>query len=1019
MKLSAFAINNYQFTLILILLLVLSGVVSFLTMPRSEDPQVTPNGTSVIVLYPGAGPSDMEQLVVDPIEEKLNELDNIKRINSLARDGVAAIAVEFFSGVDMDQTYSELLQKVNSIRAELPEDIMDLTIQRWNISDHVIVLQLALISETGAYRALEEETDRLETRLEKIYGVKKLLTWALPEQEVRISLDLDKLAQSHISMNRIIQAVQAANFNIPGGHIDIGEKRFNIKTSGSFETLDEIRSIIVHAYGEKVVFLKDIADVRLTEEDILYKARVNGERAVYITLNQKEGTNVFDVMGKVKEELHAFEETLPGHITLYTVFDQSESVKMRLNTFFSNLLQGLILVGAVVFLAVGLRASFIVMLAIPFSIFIALGFVDLSDFGLQQMTIAGLVIALGLLVDNAIVVTENISRFIGLGYERKEAAVKATGQIGWAVISSTVTTVLAFFPIAMMGYTSGDYIRSMPITVIFTLSASLFIALTLTPFLSSRLLPVRTAQKESIVRRALKRLISQAYRPALAFSLRRHGLVLLLTLAVFVFSLFLFQFVGVSFFPKAEKPQLVINIDTTEGSSLEKTDRIARQVEDVLDRYDQITKYAVTVGRGGPSFHYNIDSKEPDASHAQFYLELIDGKPDTLAGIVSDLRKEFFGFPGAEIEIKELEQGPPVEAPIAIKILGDQMDVLQRIGLDVEQIFRTTPGTINVNNPQDSATIDLHVQINRAKAGMLGIPLVEIDRTVRAGITGLPVSRFRNKEGKEYDIVIRLPIDGKPRVEDFDRITVTSISGTPVPLNQVATLSFLSGPDQIEHYNFDRTVTVTADVDLGYSTDQVNRDITAQLDDYPWPKGYRYYVSGEAESREESFGGMGRAIFIALISIFAVLVLQFKSFIQPVIVFIAIPLAVIGSILALLVTGNTFSFTAFIGMTSLVGIVVNNSIILVDYTNRLRMENFSVADALKQAGEVRFIPIILTTATTIGGLLPLTLRGGTLYAPMGWTIIGGLTVSTFMTLILVPVLYRLFNREKNGDFKTA
>ncbi|MCJ7679253.1 MAG: efflux RND transporter permease subunit, partial [Candidatus Aminicenantes bacterium] len=1010
MKLSAFAINNYQFTLILILLLVLSGVVSFLTMPRSEDPQVTPNGTSVVVLYPGAGPADMEQLVVDPIEEKINEMDDIKRINSSARDGVAVIAVEFHADVDMDQSYSEILQKVNSIRSDLPEDIMNLSVHRWNMSDFVITLQLALLSETAAYHELNEEAERLEKRLEKIFGVKHVRIWAVPQQEVRISLDLDRLAQRRISLNQVIQSVQSANFNIPGGHVDVGDRRFNIRTSGSFEELEEIRNIIVFAYGEKVVFLKDIAGIQMTDSDVIYKARVNGRRAVFVTINQKEGTNVFTVMGQVKEEIRAFEEDLPGHMELFTVFDQSGSVRTRLNIFFSNLLQGLILVGLVVFLAVGMRASVIVMLAIPVSIFIALGFVDLSGFGLQQMSIAGLVIALGLLVDNAIVVTENISRFIGLGYERKEAAIKATGQIGWAIISSTVTTILAFLPVAMMGYTSGEYIRSMPYTVIFTLSASLFIALTLTPFLSSRLLTVRATQKPSLVKRALNRLIDRGYRPALSFALRRPLPVLGLTLAAFLISLFLFQFVGVSFFPKAEKAQLVINLDTPKGSGLDTTDRIVRQVENVLEGHEDIVTYAVTIGRGGPQIHYNIDSQEPNASHAQFYLELKDGHPDTLAALVSSLRRDFSGFTGAEIEIKELEQGPPVEAPVAIKILGDEMPVLQRIGQDVEEIFRSTPGTVNVDNPQGTSTIDLHVRINRAKAGMLGIPLVEIDRTIRAGISGLPISRFRDKEGKEYDIVVRLPIGEKPRVEDFDRITVTSMTGSPVPLNQVAALSFQSGPDQIEHYNFNRTVTITSDVDLGFATDQVNRTVIERLDRYNWPKGYGYLVSGEAEAREESFGGMGKAIIIALISIFAVLVLQFRSLIQPVIVFTAIPLAVIGSVLALLITGNTFSFTAFIGLTSLVGIVVNNSIILVDYTNQLRKENKPIIEALKEAGMVRFTPIVLTTATTIGGLLPLTLRGGTLYAPMGWTIIGGLTVSTFLTLFLVPVLYRLFNR---------
>lgn len=1007
MRISEFAITNYQFTIILILLLVISGLVSLITMPRSEDPQVTPNGTSVVIIYPGASPADMEELVVDPIEEKLNELDDIKRIESLSADSLALTEVEFHAGVDMDETYSKLVQKVNSIRSQLPEEITDFNIHRWVMSDFVIILQVALISDTASFRLLDDEAERLKKKLEKVFGVKKVKKWAIPEQEVRVSLDLEKLSQKHISMNQVITAIQASNYNIPGGNIDVAGKRFNIKTSGSYESLDEIRNTIVHAYGEKVVFLKDIADVFFDYEDNVYLARSNGKRCVFVTVNQKEGTNIFEVMGSIKQIIETFREKLPSSISLYTVFDQSESVSYRINRFFSNLLQGLILVGIIVLFALGLRASAIVILAIPISILISLGFVDMSGYGMQQMSIAGFVIALGLLVDNAIVVIENISRFMRMGHANKTAAVKGTAQIGGAVMSSTATTVLAFLPIAMMGYTTGDYIRSMPMTVIYTLMASLLIALTLTPFLSSRFLKVGKNHEDTKIRKLLDYLIKKTYRPTLNLALTRPKLTVLLVFCVFLFSLFLFRFVGISFFPKAEKPQLIINIDTPEGSSIKKTDEAARYVEGVLESRDEIKKYATNIGHGNPQIHYNVESEELNVTHAQIFIELTHFDFKKVRKLMFDLRKEFKNYPGANIELKEIEQGPPVEAPIAIKILGENMDNLIEIARDVENIFLSTPGTVNVNNPQKSSIINLHVDINRAKAGMLGIPMVEIDRTVRASIAGMLVSRYRDKEGKEYNIVVRLPLQEKPKPEDLYRIYVTSMSGAHIPLNQIASIAFKSNPKQINHYNFDRTVTLTSDVETGYSTDKVTRAIISRLDQYKWPKGYEYYVAGEMESQQESFGGMGKAIIIALIAIFAVLVLQFKSFSQPLIVFVAIPLAMIGSIFALLITGNTFSFTAFIGLTSLVGIVVNNSIILVDYTNKLRATGEKIVDALKEAGETRFVPIILTTATTIGGLLPLTLRGGTMWGPMGWTIIGGLVVSTFLTLIVGPVLYRL------------
>jgi multidrug efflux pump subunit AcrB len=762
--------------------------------------------------------------------------------------------------------------------------------------------------------------------------------------------------------------------------------------------------------GENIVFLKDIAEVSRTYEDKTYEARFKGKRAVYITATQKPGTNIFDVIDGLKVKLAEFQSELPNTIETEMVFDQSESVSSRLDDFFSNLLQGLLLVGFIVIVAVGVRASSIVLIAIPISILMGIGFLDLSGYGLQQMSIAGLVIALGLLVDNAIVVTENIARFMRLGYSPKEAAVKGTTQIGWAIVSSTVTTVLAFVPMMMMQNITGEFIRSMPLTVVYTLAASLLVSLTITPYLSSKWIALKEGNGRSRFQKMLTMFIETKYRRSLNFALSHTKIIITSAAVVFIGALSLFPLVGISFFPKAEKPQFLININTPDGTSQDKTDEITRRVESILDTKKGIKHYATSVGHGNPRIYYNIIMKRETSNYAQLLIQLDEYELEAFDNLLSDLRDEFDNYPGARIEVKEFEQGPPIEAPIAIKIIGDNLEILKSISRDVEDMFLATEGTVNVLNPLSTTKTDLFVNINRAKAGLYGVPLVEIDRTVRAAIAGLAISQYRDNEGKEYNIVVRSDIADKPKLNDLDKIFVASVTGAQVQLKQLATIEFKATPMSISHYDLARTVMLTSDVKRNISVQEVTQEIISRLDSYKFPKGYGYYVAGEREQRDESFGGMMKAIIIAMVGIFGVLVLQFRSYSQPLIVFSAIPLAIIGSIIALLVTGNSFSFTAFVGITSLIGIVINNSIILVDYTNQLRAEGMILLEALKKAGEVRFIPIILTTATTVGGLLPLTLRGGTLWAPMGWTIIGGLIASTVLTLIIVPVLYKIYTK---------
>jgi len=1011
MNISKLAISNYPFTLTAFALLLFLGITSFLGMPRREDPALKIPNSFAVAVYPGASPQDIESQVVDPIEEAINELDEVKEVHTTIRDGVAVFEVEFVFGEDPDDKYDELQRQIANMRDELPDGLYQLDVRKVSTST-VTIMQLALVSETVEYAGLRRDAERLKRELETVDGVRKVEIEAYPEQEVRIALHPVLMQEMGISIGDVEQAVQSNNANIPGGAIKVSNKLFNIKTSGSYEDLEEIRNTVVGVFRGNIIYLKNIARVVFAYEDDRWIARFNQQPCLYVNIQQKDDTNIFDVTHPIQGILDRF--SFSEGVELAVVFDQSEGVRERVNGFLLNLIQGIVLVGLIIFLGLGVRSASIVMLAIPASILIGLLLVDQGGFALQQMSIAGLVVALGLLVDNSIAITENIERYIAQGLSPKAAAIEGAEQLKAPIISATLTTVLAFVPIMLMPDTTGAFIKALPITVVATLLASLVLALTLTPFLASRFLkkqPPGTVAKRPWLLRHLRRFIEGPYRRGLAWAFRHKYLVIGLAVASLLGALALFPLVGVAFFPKAEKPQFRITVTLPNGSNLDATDEVMQYVEGVLSDRPEVKSYAVNVGHGNPRIYYNVPSANYSNSFGEVFVLLKEYDIEAFYRLLDALRTEFGNYPNARIDVREFVQGPPSEAPVAIKIYGEDLDRLREYARQVENMVKQTPGALNVENPLRTNSTDLYVDINRDKSMMLGVPVVAVDQTIRTFVNGQAIGTFRNTDGEDYDIVMRYDFEDKFRLKDFDRLSVQSATGHFVPLRQLAKVSFREAPSRISHLDYQRTATVLADLEQGMTLDPVVQTIRQKLDQMNWAEGYRYEFKGDLENRNESFGGMGIASVIALILILGVLIIQFKSFSQPLIIFSALPLAIIGSILALLITGIPFSFTAFIGLTSLIGIAINNSIVLVDFANTMRDQGADIQEAAKRAGEVRFTPIVLTTLTTILGLLPLTLGGGSLWAPMGWTIIGGLLTSTTFVLLLVPILYQLFTRR--------
>jgi multidrug efflux pump subunit AcrB len=1017
MKITDFSVKNYQFTLIVFVMLIAIGVNSLLNMPRGEDPDFQAPQFSVVVIYPGTSPKDMEELVVDPIEKKMNELDDIKRIRSRIDDGLAVISVEFKYETDPDKKYQDVIRETDGMRATLPADILDMQVLKFSPTD-VNIIQVALMSETAPYKDLEEWSKKLKERLEKVKTLKNVDNWAFPQQQVRISLQLEKMAQQKIPLNKVLGAIQSENVNIPGGSIEMGAKKFNIKTSGNYKSLEEINNTIVSSAGGKMVYVKDVADVQFNYEEQTYKARLNGQRSVFVTASRKMGTNIFAVEEQMKPVLEQFQKELPRYIKYEQSFDNAGSVRKRLSGFTRDFSIAIFLV-LLTLLPLGWRASIVVMISIPLSLAIGLFLLDMFGITINQLSIVGMIVALGLLVDDSIVVVENIERYLRMGYGRMEAAMLATKQIGLAVIGCTITLIFAFLPLMFLPEGAGDFIRSLPAAVVTTVLASLFVSLTIVPFLSSKLLTSHANPEGNIFMRGLKKFIGGSYRRLLHHAVARPGITLLVAAAIFIGSVALVPVVGFSVFPASEKPMFMVNIETPLGTSLAATDSVARHVEKELNTLPHLKNYTANIGRGNPRIYYNVIPQNDVSNYAQVFVQLHEVSPVEKRKLIDELRAKFNQYPNAKIEVKDFEQGPPVEAPIAIRLFSEDLDTLRSLAFRVEDLLKKTPGTMYVNNELTTLKTDIRIKVNKEKAGMIGVPIHEIDRTIRMAVAGLNVGTFRKENGDEYNINVTLPRGERPTLDAFSKIYVSSFNGSSVPLSQLADMEFQTSPVTIKHFDKDRYTITTAFVKNGYNTGKVTDGLLKQLDTMHFPAGAHYVAAGEVEASQESFGGLGTIILITVFGILGTLILEFKTFRGTLIVLSVVPLGIIGAVLILLATGNTFSFVAVIGLIALIGIEVKNSILLVDYTDQLRRGGMSLDDAIQEAGETRFVPIILTTLTAIGGLLPLVIENNPLYSPLALVIIGGLISSTLLTRVVTPVLYKLLapkiSRESGVD----
>ncbi|QGZ93827.1 efflux RND transporter permease subunit [Terricaulis silvestris] len=1012
-----FFVDRWQFTGVLFLLLIALGVGAVMAIPKSEDPITEFPGVATAVVLPGADAEQMERLVAIPLEDAINSIEDIREIRSSTRAGLAVISVEFEWGVDPEEKFGEVIREINVVRPSLPDGIIDLRSRRFNPAQTSVV-QLALTSPDATFRQMEAYAKALRDAIERAPGVQQADVWGAPPAEVRVAADLDRLAAYRLPLTAVAEALQREGVDTPIGAVEAGGRRFNLQASGSFNSLDEIRGVALRAEGGSLVTVGDVAEVAWANDERAHITRYNGERAVFVSARARLGEDIFPVLEGVRSRIDAFAETLPDNITLHRGFDQSETVKHRLGSLGRDFAIAICLV-LLTLLPLGFRASIVVMVSIPLSLAIGVVALHALGYSLNQLSIAGFVLALGLLVDDSIVVTENISRHLRQGMAPREAAIAGVQEINVAVIGCTATLLLAFLPIMALPEGAGAFVRSLPLAVVTTITASLVVALTIIPFLASRMLPRDSVGKSNLLLDGVMGAIHGIYRPALHLALEHPRKTVAIGLVGFALSLGLVPKLGFSLFPENDSPYFLVDVSTPQGAAVTETDRAVQFVDGVLASHPEIEWRFSNTGRGNPQIYYNEIPPEQISNVGQVYARFREWHRTEGMRKIEEIRAELEAYPGARINLRRFTNGPPIEAPVAVRISGPDLAAIGEIATEVERILLATPGTREITNPTSERLIDLDLNINDAEAALRGIPAGSIDQTLRIAVAGAAVAEFRDPAGDAFPVVLRAPREDAMPVTALGTLFVWNNQGAAMPLAEISDPQMEGGPSSIDRVQRERTATITAYTQPGFLISGVTRDVAERLESLRLPPGYTVSFGGEAEAQERSFSGLGPAIMIAIFGVMAVLLLEFRTFAVTGVVAFVIPFGIMGGLIALWIGGESLSFTAIIGFIALIGIEIKNSILLVEFANQMRERGTPLREAIERAGEVRFLPVLLTSATAIGGMTPLLLEDSPLFSPIAMVLIGGLVSSTLIARIVTPAMYLLLAPKDEAEEAAA
>ena len=1048
MKITHTAIDHRTTVFVLMLLIAIAGMFSYAVLPRESAPDVQIPYIIVTTRHQGVSPGDMVNAITSKLEDRITNISEVKEIRSTSSEGVSIISVEFQTGVNLDDALQKVRDKVNEARPELPTEIDDPDVSEINISEFPIML-INIHGPAGLLR-MKEVAENLQEDIERIPGVLEARITGDLTRQIRIEVDPWRMAAYRVPIGELIRVVLAENQTISGGTMELDGIRLGTRVPGEFTNPAEIDSLIVMQIGTLPIRLSDIAVVRDTFEDRLSASRFNGNESITLSVVKRAGSNIISIADEAFRIVDMYRERVPEGIKLDVTLDSSRDIRMMVNDLENNMITGLLLVVIVLMFVMGLRNSILVGLAIPFSMLLAFTALYVIGITLNMVVLFSLILVLGMLVDNAIVIVENIYRHMEQGKSRIEASKEGTSEVGWAVITSTLTTVAAFAPLIFWPGIVGEFMGYLPKTLIIALFASLFVALVINPTLCSvfiKIRPPKPGAKPHLDDRGVPHgWFIRHYESLLAFCIRPwiRGLIILVGFIMLIGTIVLWSAVSgrVEFFPAGDPRRAQVNINLPIGTPLETTNAFSTAIEDLIMQHQigrpgghgnvsYITANVGSAGSGRAAFLGGGGGENTNVG--QISIEFIDYEDRTTESLktIEQLRRDIGSPPGLDVTIDVEKGGPPAGKPIEIEISGDDFNTVRRIAEQVRRMVAQLPGVADLEDDYDAGMPEMNFVVDQERAGRVGLRSSEIATVVRGAIQGIEVGIYR-EGNEEYDIVVRLPEEFRQNVNQIESLVIARQDGQGVPLSAIARTRFAHGLSAIKRIDRKPTITVSGDVSPGVTSGEVLAAARALLaqNQRLLPAGYTIRYTGESEEQDAAMSFLAQAGIMAIFLILLILVTQFDSLILPFIILISVLLSWIGVFGGLAIHAMPFgTLMTGMGIISLAGIVVNNSIVMIDYTEKLRQRGMARREAVLAAGATRLRPVLLTAVTTVLGLMPMALginidirnlafntrsESSLWWAPMAIAVIYGLAVSTILTLIVVPATYSIFSGLREG-----